>query len=86
MHKSVLVLPIIAVTAACQASEGQSTLTGAATGAALGAAINDEDRLEGALIGGAVGTVAGNMIGRANTPGDCIYTDQYGNRYVADCP
>ena len=65
----------------------QATLGGAATGAVLGAAVSDsDDRVEGAIIGAAVGGVAGNMIGRANTPNDCVYEDRYGRRYVAPCP
>ncbi len=86
MNKIILVIPVLAMTAACQTSNNQSAVTGAAAGAALGAAINDDDRVEGALLGGAAGAVAGTLLGQANTPGDCVYRDQYGNRYVADCP
>lgn len=86
MKKPFPFAPLLALIAACQANEGNSTLTGAAAGAALGAAVSDDDRLEGALLGGAAGAVAGNLLGQANTPGDCVYQDRYGRRYVADCP
>lgn len=86
MNKMIMVIPALALTAACQTSDNQSAVTGAAAGAALGAAINDDDRVEGALIGGAAGAVAGSLIGKANQPGDCVYQDRYGRRYVADCP
>jgi hypothetical protein len=88
MRKVVLLLPAIAITAACETLPGdRSTQTGAAAGALIGAAVADDDnRLAGAVVGGAAGAVAGNLIGRANSPGDCIYRDQNGNRYVAECP
>lgn len=87
MKKTILVIPILAMAGACETTENRSALTGAAAGAALGAAVSDEDdRVEGALIGGAAGAVVGDMIGRANTPGDCVYEDRYGRRYVAECP
>lgn len=88
MKKAILMLPVAAVLAACETTGGdRSTLTGAAAGAAIGAAVADDDnRLEGAVIGGAAGAAAGNLIGRANSPGDCVYRDQFGNRYVAECP
>ncbi len=88
MKKTILAIPVLAVTAACETTTtGQSTWTGAAAGAAIGAAVADDDkRLEGAIVGGAAGAAAGNLIGRANNPGDCIYRDQNGNRYVAACP
>lgn len=80
------VVPLVALTGACQTGGNQSAVTGAAAGAALGAAVNDDDRVEGALLGGAAGAVAGSLIGQANTAGDCVYQDRYGRRYVADCP
>lgn len=88
MRNVILLIPVLAITAACETLPGdRSTQTGAAAGALIGAAVaDDDDRLEGAILGGAAGAVAGNLIGRANTPGDCVYRDQYGNRYVADCP
>jgi len=86
MKRIILLLPILTVSAACVPDGSQSTATGAAAGAALGAAVNDDDRLEGAIVGGAAGAVAGTLLGRAQSPGDCVYRDQYGNRYVADCP
>ena len=88
MKTAIFILPFVILAAGCQMSQtDRSTLTGAATGAALGAAVaGDDDRVRGAVIGGAAGAVAGNLVGRANSPGDCIYRDQNGNRYVAECP
>lgn len=85
MKKTILVTIIGLGVAACVPAD-QATLGGAATGALLGAAVSDsDDRVEGAIIGAAVGGVAGNLIGRANTPNDCIYQDAAGRRYVARC-
>ncbi|WP_341349515.1 glycine zipper 2TM domain-containing protein [Cognatishimia maritima] len=87
MKKYALVLPIVVSVAACQTTTEQSTLAGAAAGAAIGASVSgDDDKLQGAIIGGAVGAAAGNYVGKANEPGQCIYTDRYGNQYVAACP
>jgi hypothetical protein len=85
--KHTILFAILALgTAACVPAD-QATLGGAATGALLGAAVSDsDDRVEGAIIGAAVGGVAGNLIGRANTPNDCVYQDRNGRRYVARCP
>lgn len=86
MKKTILVTIMGLGVAACVPAADQATLGGAATGALLGAAVSDsDDRVEGAIIGGAVGAVAGNLIGRANTPNDCVYEDAYGRRYVARC-
>lgn len=85
MNKTILLTIMGLGIAACVPAD-QATLGGAATGAVLGAAVSDsDDRVEGAIIGGAVGAVAGNLIGRANTPNDCVYEDSYGRRYVARC-
>ena len=88
MRKVLLFIPALAILAGCETLPGdRSTQTGAAAGALIGAAVADsDDRLEGAILGGAAGAVAGNLIGRANSPGDCVYEDANGNRYVADCP
>lgn len=66
-------------------STNQQTAAGAAAGAAIGALASDDDPLKGALIGGTVGAVAGTLIGRAQTPGDCVYRDGTGRQYVARC-
>ena len=85
MNKTILLTIMGLGIAACVPAD-QATLGGSATGAVLGAAVSDsDDRVEGAIIGGAVGAVAGNLIGRANTPNDCVYEDAYGRRYVARC-
>jgi len=85
--KNTILLLIAGLGAAACVPADQATLGGAATGAVLGAAVSgSDDRVEGAIIGAAVGGVAGNMIGRANTPNDCVYQDANGRRYVARCP
>lgn len=54
-------------------------------GAAIGGAVGGD--LQGALIGGAVGAAAGALVGvAANRPGECVYRDGRGNRYIAECP
>lgn len=90
MKRIAALLAAIAALSGCDptyqtSSTNQAALTGAAAGAALGAAVNDDDRLEGAVVGGALGAVAGTLIGQASTPGNCVYRDAYGNRFVAPC-
>ncbi|WP_246160126.1 glycine zipper domain-containing protein [Aureimonas fodinaquatilis] len=54
-------------------------------GAAIGAAVGGD--LQGALIGGAIGAGAGALLGAATSrPGECVYRDGRGQRYVARCP
>ncbi|WP_185983550.1 glycine zipper domain-containing protein [Aureimonas mangrovi] len=54
-------------------------------GAAIGGAIGGD--VEGALIGAGVGAAAGALVGAAtNRPGECVYRDGRGQRYVAACP
>ncbi|MEZ5779788.1 MAG: hypothetical protein R3E44_15640 [Paracoccaceae bacterium] len=85
MRSILLVLPLVAATAACDTPQ-QTAFAGAATGAAIGAAVADGgDELQGAALGGAAGLAAGALIGEANKPGDCYYRDAYGRRYVAPC-
>ncbi len=86
MKQTMLVAILGLGVAACTPTD-QATLGGAATGAVLGAAVSgSDDRVQGAIVGAAVGGVAGNLIGRANTPNDCVYQDSLGRRYVARCP
>ncbi|OYX45139.1 MAG: hypothetical protein B7Z02_02530 [Rhodobacterales bacterium 32-67-9] len=87
MKTLMLAIPLVSIVAACETPEERAVGTGALAGAALGAAVADDgDRAEGALIGGAAGAVVGGLIGQAQQPGDCVYQDRYGNRYVAACP
>lgn len=87
MKQRTFILPILLVLTACQTTEQRSVGTGALAGAAIGAAVaDDDDRLEGAIVGGAAGAVVGTLIGQAQKPGDCVYEDRYGRRYVAACP
>ncbi len=90
MKKLMVALPMVALLAGCQGSgmggNNQGALTGAALGAATGAAVSGgDDRVAGALIGGAVGAAAGNYIGQTQR-GNCVYENQYGERYTAACP
>lgn len=87
MKKLLLTLPLALMLAACD-TPTQSTLTGAAVGAAAGAAVSGSgDKVTGALIGGAAGAAAGNYLGRsANQPGQCVYENASGGRYIAACP
>lgn len=81
----VLVLPIALSLAACTSTQ-QGAAIGGLGGAAVGAAVADDD-LEGAVIGGAAGAIAGALIGRAaERPGKCVYRNEYGERFIADCP
>ena len=89
MRKSLLFIPFLALTAACEdmnLNRDTGALGGAAAGAALGAAVADDDEIEGAILGGAAGALAGHMLGKAQEPGMCYYRDRYGNRYTAACP
>ncbi|MCV2872406.1 glycine zipper domain-containing protein [Defluviimonas sp. WL0050] len=87
MNKLILILPITLALAGCQTAEQRAVGTGALAGAAIGAAVaDDDDRLEGAIVGGAAGALVGTLIGQAQNPGDCVYEDAYGRRYVAACP
>jgi surface antigen len=64
-----------------------TTETGAAVGAGTGAIIGGATTgsTQGALAGAAIGGITGALIGRAATPGDCIYRDSRGRRFIAPC-
>lgn len=84
--KSLSILTLILGLGACQSTQETNTALGAAAGAAVGAAVaDDDDRVEGAVIGGTLGAVAGTLIGRATEPGQCVYRDSYGRRFIAHC-
>ncbi|MFV2052439.1 glycine zipper 2TM domain-containing protein [Aliiroseovarius sp. YM-037] len=86
MKKTILALPLVLIAAGCETTE-QSAIASGLGGAALGAAVSSgEDRTRGALIGAAAGVAAGTLIDQANRPGDCIYENSRGQRYVAKCP
>lgn len=85
MSKFLYLLPLVSLVAACETPQ-QTAFSGAATGAAIGAAVSDDgDKVKGAALGGAAGLVAGSLIGQASTPGQCVYSDAYGRRFVAPC-
>jgi len=74
--------------AACSGSMADNrtaggALLGAGTGAVVGGVATGSAR--GAVVGGVVGGAAGALIGRATTPGSCIYEDEYRRRYTAAC-
>ncbi|MGB8813799.1 MAG: YMGG-like glycine zipper-containing protein [Paracoccaceae bacterium] len=84
MNRFWMVLPTVALVAACETQE-QRMITGTATGMAIGAAVSsDEDRMKGALLGGVAGLVAGTLIGR-NKAGECVYRRSDGSTYVGAC-
>jgi outer membrane lipoprotein SlyB len=86
MKRSLLLLPILALSlAACETTD-QNAAAGALGGAALGAAVSgSDDRLTGALVGAAVGVAASTLIGPAPQRGQCYYRDQQGRRFIAAC-
>ncbi len=85
MKKIALILPIVALLAACQTTD-QNAALGALGGAAVGAAVSSpKDRTQGALIGAAVGVAASTLVGPAQQPGQCIYRDAQGRRFTAAC-
>jgi hypothetical protein len=83
LTKPFLILPFVLTAAACETTTGTTTLAGAAAGATIGGAAAGTS---GAIVGGAAGAVAGNLIGQAITPGDCVYVDRFGRRFIAECP
>jgi hypothetical protein len=86
MKKPAMMIAALVALAGCTSTQ-QGAVVGGVGGAAIGSAVAAPgSRTEGALIGAAVGTVAGALIGRAADPGRCYYRDQYGRRYVANCP
>jgi hypothetical protein len=86
MIRPVYVLPVAAFALAACETEGQNAALGALGGAAAGAAVSsDEDRTVGALTGAAVGVAASTLIGPAQQSGQCVYRNQYGERFVAPC-
>lgn len=89
--KKMMVAAVAALTfglAGCQSVDrdiATPAVIGGLGGAAIGGIAGGD--VEGALIGGAVGAAAGALVGAAaNRPGECVYSDNRGNRYIADCP
>ena len=89
MKTILIALPVAAlVLSACTTTTtpGQNTAVGALAGAAVGAAVSSgDDKLQGALTGAALGAVAGTLMGQANQPGKCYYSDGRGGTYIANC-
>ncbi|MGO4834596.1 YMGG-like glycine zipper-containing protein [Rhizobiaceae sp. 2RAB30] len=86
MNKPAMMIAAVLALAGCTSTQ-QGAVVGGLGGAAIGSVVAAPgNRTEGALVGAAVGTVAGALVGRAADPGRCCYRDQYGRRYVANCP
>jgi uncharacterized protein YcfJ len=84
MRNLIFAVAASATLAGCTTAE-QTAVAGAATGAIIGGVV---DGGEGALVGAAAGAVAGYLIGKAATPGYCIYEDRRyspARRYEARC-
>jgi hypothetical protein len=82
MKNTILALAAVGAVAGCTTAE-QTAVVGAAGGAAIGGLAGGG---EGALIGAGAGAVAGYLLGRAATPGYCLYEDRRtGRRYEARC-
>jgi hypothetical protein len=83
MKNTIFALAALGTVAGCTTAE-QSAVVGAAGGAAIGGIATG--RTSGALIGAGAGALAGYVIGKAATPGYCLYEDRRtGRRYEARC-
>ena len=89
MRKILLASTAALTLTACNHTQQDATLTGAAVGAGAGAIVGGAatGTVKGAAVGAAVGGVAGAIIGNvANRPGYCYARDRYGRRIVVKCP
>ncbi|MFD2236317.1 YMGG-like glycine zipper-containing protein [Aureimonas populi] len=89
--KKMMIAAVSALTlglAGCQSVDRNVAVpagVGALGGALVGQAIGGNT--ESTLIGAGVGAAAGALVGAAtNRPGECVYRDGRGQRYVAACP
>ena len=80
MFKAVAVILAGLTLAGCTQTERGATL-GAATGAVIGGVLGNNVR--SAAIGAAIGGVLGAV---ASQPGQCYYKDEYGRKFIDDCP
>ena len=80
MIKAIAVILAGLTLAGCTQTERGTTM-GAATGAVIGGVLGNNVRSAaiGAVIGGALGAVA-------SQPGQCYYKDEYGRKFIDDCP
>jgi uncharacterized protein YqgC (DUF456 family) len=72
---------------ACSTTEKAASV-GAVTGAVIGGTTTGSlgGAVVGATVGGIAGAVTGELIGRyRDDPSKCVWEDQYGRRYVAEC-
>ncbi len=82
MRNTIFALAALGAVAGCTTAE-QSAGVGALGGAAIGGIAGGT---KGALIGAGAGAVAGYVVGKAATPGYCVYEDRRtGRRYEARC-
>jgi len=84
MRKVIIAVLATLSIAGCTATE-KGAVVGGAGGAAVGAAVSGGDT-GSTVAGAAIGAAAGALIGRASEPGMCIYEDQYGRQFQAECP
>jgi hypothetical protein len=80
MYKAVAVIIAGLAVAGCTQTERGAGI-GAASGAVIGGIVSNDIR--GAAVGAAIGGVVGAV---AAQPGQCYFRDQYGRRYIDDCP
>lgn len=83
--KKIIAFALVGLSIASCTPTQQGAGIGAASGAVIGGVATGNVR--GAAVGAAIGGVAGAVIGSvAEQPGQCYYRDQYGRRYIDDCP
>ncbi len=83
--KKLIVLALAGLSLASCTQTEKGAGIGAASGAVIGGLATGNVR--GAAVGGAIGGLAGAVIGNVSEqPGQCYYRDDYGRRYIDNCP
>jgi hypothetical protein len=80
MYKAIAIVLAGLTVAGCTQTE-RSTTMGAATGAVIGGVLTNNVR--GAAVGAALGGVLGAVSAQ---PGQCYYRDEFGRRFIDNCP
>jgi uncharacterized membrane protein len=80
MYKAIALVVVGLTMAGCTQTE-KGVAVGAASGAVIGGIVSNDVR--GAAVGAAIGGVLGAV---AAQPGQCYYRDEFGRRYIDDCP